>query len=182
MEERRKRSENYYNPNLGPRNSAVSNSASDFKKRKEEYLKNKAKAQGVNNPLAGRANANRTPVIKANEKRDEKSDYEERLRRIRMQNFNNRKNQYKKEARSEAAKKIEQERAARLERIEALRRQAKGQQVKLDNELAKKRQREVVDKEIQEVRKLPDFKPEPAIRMTEVFNAIGVQDKKMWVL
>jgi len=168
LEERKKSS----NPNLGPRKYAISNSASDFKERREEFVKNRIRAQGVGNhllPGAG-ANNNKVPIIKANEKKDEKSDYEERLRRIRMQNFNNRKIQYNE------VKKIEEDRAARLERIDALRKQAKCQQMKLDYELEMKRMKRL-NKEINEVQKLPDVKPEPSIRMTEVFNAIGIQGK-----
>lgn len=85
----------------------------DFKQRKEHYLKNKARGHGaINHPLAGRH-----PIIAP--RKDEKSDYEEKLRKIREQNYNQRK--VLNNARSDAYKRIENNREARVQRIDALR-------------------------------------------------------------
>lgn len=90
MEERRnaqKLNVNRYssNNNIQKKPSAIRNSpAYDFKRRKEEFLANQARGKAAGNyPFLGRP-----PIIG---KRDEKSDYEDKLRKIRNANYNNRK-------------------------------------------------------------------------------------------
>jgi hypothetical protein len=56
--------------------------ADEYLKRKEEMARNKARGRGVlNSPYSPKP-----PIVK----RDEKSIYEEQLRKIRLQNYNNR--------------------------------------------------------------------------------------------
>ncbi len=61
----------------------VNNSpASEFVRRREEFERNRARGKGlINNPLVARP-----PIYK----KDVKSSYEEKLRQIRFQNYNNR--------------------------------------------------------------------------------------------
>jgi len=65
------------------RPSVVNNSpGSEFARRREEFERNRAKGKGlINNPLVARP-----PLYK----NDVKSSYEEKLRQIRFQNYNNR--------------------------------------------------------------------------------------------
>ena len=73
------------NHNAAKKPIIVRNSqADDFMRRKEEFIKNRARGKGfLNNPLVNK------PPLAA--KKDEKSMYEERLKQIRQKNFNNRK-------------------------------------------------------------------------------------------
>jgi len=114
----------------------------------------------VNHPLAGRH-----PIVAP--KRDEKSDYEERLHKIRQQNFNRRKEV--NNARIESFKQIELAREERLKKLENLKRQSEEQRLKLKRE---------IEADKLEVKKLSDFTPASPVRMTEVFNAIGVNKIK----
>ena len=104
------------NNNIQKKSSAVRNSpAYDFKRRKEEFLANQARGKAAaNHPLIGRH-----PIIS---KKDDKSDYEDKLRKIRNANYNNRKpiSNGKVVYKAEAARQIIVNRNNRMQKIQAL--------------------------------------------------------------
>ncbi len=148
------RPQSSFNTPAKKRQPVIKSSANDFKQRKEEFLRNKLRGQGgaINHPLAGRH-----PIIAPN--KDVKSDYEERLRKIREQNYNRRKEV--NNARIDAFKQIELAREARIQKLEALKKQSEEQRLRL---------------KMIEAEKQVDKKPIPPVNMTEVFSAIGVKN------
>ncbi len=145
--------------------------ANDFAKRKEEFARNKAKGRGVFNPLIPKP-----PSVK----RDENSDYEEKLRRIRLQNYNNRRiliNYDKKKSSID----LSLDNNNRLKRINALRQQSEEQQQRLKERLEMEKKRQVAyekEKQYNMDRKI-DQKPAPAVNITDVFKDIGVVGKQI---
>lgn len=137
--------------------------ANDFKRRHEEYEKNRACGRGVNN-------------IFADKKSHKNAAYEENLRRIRLKNYNNR-----KPICSDKIIKTKENYKIRKEKIDSLKQQAEEKKNKLD--LEHKRQH---DYKIDQKFPLDDYKapkilisPVPPINMTEALSAIGVVGKQI---
>jgi hypothetical protein len=83
--------------------------ADDFIRRKEEFLKNQARGKGfLNNPLVAR------PPSAAIVKKDEKFLYEEKLKEIRLKNFNNRKVIYRNQNQDESYNRMKHIAALRV--------------------------------------------------------------------
>jgi hypothetical protein len=143
----------------------------DFVKRKEEFARNKARGKGLFNPLVPKP-----PQVR----RDENSDYEEKLRRIRLKNYNNRRlllNQDKKKSID-----LSMENNIRLKRIAALKQQSEEQaqrMLKERLELEKRRQVAFEKERLFNENKKAEQRPAPAVNITEVFDAIGVVGKQI---
>ena len=144
--------------------------ANDYAKRKEEFARNKARGRGVFNPLIPKP-----PSVK----RDENSDYEEKLRRIRLQNYNNRRIVVNNDKKSSID--ISMDNNNRLKRINALRQQSEEQQQRLKEriEMDKKRQAAYEKEKQYVIEKRIDQKPAPAVNITEVFKDIGIVGKQI---
>ncbi|KAK3599925.1 hypothetical protein CHS0354_012567 [Potamilus streckersoni] len=161
----------------------------EFVQRKKEAAQNKQRGHAAlhgtpaqHSPVQNRgpdsaAGQQRPPSGISNRNRDE-HEYLEKLRQIRMQNFNERKNiqgQLKEELDSEARRK----------KAEALRKQSEDWAEQRKNALEQKRKelmekeramRENREKDVKpEQRPLP--KPAPGLPITGVMNAIGVKPK-----
>lgn len=165
---------------LKPASASKDQQIAEFRRRNEEFQRNKAKGQAAyNNPILPQ----KPPVLV---KRDEKAIYEEKLRKIREQNYANRKA-------IENRRKVEVIENYRQKRLAALKLQSEEQRLKNRNDLDKRRfeayekeQRAQVPMAGDKVNPKPQqvivtprqptpiiIKAEPSINMTEVFNAIG---------
>ena len=162
----------------------------EYQRRKEEFERNRARGKGLNNNIF----MAKPPILK----KDEKSQYEENLRKIRLRNYNNRKalNLFNnKNSDSIEKESIDESNNIRNDRIAALRQQAEEQRYKFKNDLEKKRL-EAYEKERKYVMDMeannnnnnnnnnnkpntPRIQPAPAINMTEVLENIGVVGKKI---
>ena len=154
---------------IKPKPEVKNSVASDYKRRREEFERNRARGKGINNNLFVRP-----PV----QKRDEKSVYEENLRRIRLRNYNSRKP-------ISSINKIlnSNEEAVRQEKINALKQQADEQRLKFKNDLEKRRL-EAYEKErkyVLDENRTPrvQISPAPPVNMTEALNAIGIVGKQI---
>lgn len=162
--------------NRKPMKSSFSN---EYKRRKEEFERNRARGKGINNNIL----VAKPPILK----KDEKSVYEENLRKIRLKNYNNRKSfNVNTKAEPEINDKKEDElHNARIDRISALKQQGEEQRLKLRNELERKRveayekeRKYEIEKPLNEF-KSPRVQQAPVVNLTEVFNAIGVVGKQI---
>ncbi len=171
------------NSNNSSRKRAANKSyfSKEYQRRKEEFERNRARGKAINNNIL----MAKPPILK----KDEKSEYEENLRKIRLRNYNNRKalNLFNnKDSDSMEKENFDELNNVRNDRIAALRQQAEEQRHKLKNDLEKKRveafekeRKYVMEMEANNKPNTPRIQPAPPINMTQVLENIGVVGKKI---
>lgn len=176
---------NNLNNNKNAKTPAFKNSFSrEYKRRKEEFERNRARGKAINNNIF----IAKPPLVK----KDEKSVYEENLRKIRLNNYNNRKVINNSNKSKDLDEPLDEN--PRMERLVALKQQAEEQRIKFKNDLEKRRieanerERKLnADLDLFNVIKPQnDYKSPrvqaaaaPPVNLTEVFNAIGIVGKQI---